>query len=99
MLWFDGMQQGVSQSLCELLASRSNMNMISLNRYSFIRGEVQFLRGRKVMFLPAKEAATGRQGGGRLPFGDRPWRLTCVRKATHGRTQTFVHLHLFGLPE
>ena len=67
MLWFDGMQQGVSQSLCELLASRSNMNMISLNRYSFIRGEVQFLRGRKIMFLLAKEAATGGRVGGDCP--------------------------------
>ena len=65
--WFDGMQQGVSQSLCELLASRSNMNMISLNRYSFIRGEVQFLRGRKIMFLLAKEAATGGRVGGDCP--------------------------------
>ena len=59
-----GCSREYSSSLSELVASRSNMNKISLNRNSFIRGEVQFLRGRKIMFLLAKEAAIRRQGGG-----------------------------------
>ena len=59
-----GCSREYSSSLSELVASRSNMNKISLNRNSFIRGEVQFLRGRKIMFLPAKEAVNWAAGWG-----------------------------------
>ena len=59
-----GCSREYSSSLSELVASRSNMNNISLNRNSFIRGEVQFLRGRKIMFLPAKEAVNWAAGWG-----------------------------------